>query len=555
MAVPNGKEKSRPRTTVMPTISAKMSPSLRARTFPSGFPKNCALLLVLFAPSIWMITNIPPLWRDSDAHIQLTVDPLVSTFWGHAPAYSYVAKIPIFLGEQWERWRGITISSPAPGVSPLTDTGVGLLIVFQHLALGGAAFYFIVAISQFFWIRLALAAVWASNALFYTFAHCVGSETLSMILVVLVVAKGWRLIRRPSEPRWIDWYIFAVALCLCLLTRHANIFLIFLLPAAFLFSSAQGTASQNFHRAVIAIAIGLACFTVANSLTHRLSRKTRLHPHSRIGFTFLWRLDFLRSLPPPARVALLQKVAARTDSAETRKLLALLGEMHEEGAEVSGGPFMRRAAPLLYPSEAVVPWEKLDLALNQMAFAFLLPPTPEHLDVAKTEFAAALKMSETEIIDQLFETTAYFFDHREDMPACAGLVTFRNTTADTIGQISSQHAYFHLWQGVSYHKAFLIWFGTLLVFIAGTRRSRVSAATMCAFGITLVVSGLFMTASACLIVVFLPRYGFPMWELLLLSFSIFAGSAADLFATTGFRRSMQPEISKEKSARQLPGLG
>ena len=76
------------------------------------------------------------------------------------------------------------------GASQLTNTGVWLLIIAQHLALCGAAFYFILTISRFFLVRLALALAWASNALLYTFAHCVGSETLGMIFVVLVVTTG-----------------------------------------------------------------------------------------------------------------------------------------------------------------------------------------------------------------------------------------------------------------------------------------------------------------------------------------------------------------------------
>lgn len=544
----------------MPTISTKMSPSLRARAFPFAILKNCALLLILLAPSIWMIANIPPLWRDSDAHIQLTRDPLLATFWGHGPAYTYVAKIPLFVGEQFERWRGMTVSSPAPGISPLTDTGVWLLIVAQHLALGGATFYFILAISQFFWVRLTLAAAWASNALFYTFAHCVGSETLSMILVMLVVAKGWRLIRRPTEPRWIEWYLFAIALCLSLLSRHVNIFLILLLPAAVILSCAHNRfwprrpPWMNFRHAVIAIAIGLACFAVANSLPHRLARKTRLQPHSRIGFTFIWRLHFLKTLPQPARVALLQKVRDRTELAETRKLVGLLGEMHEEGADVNAVPFMKRAAPLLYPSEAMVPWGKLDAALNRMAFAFLLPPTPEHLHVAKTDFLGALKMPETEIINHLVETTAYFFDHKEDMPGCAGLVTFREASAETINRIPSQHAYFRFWKGLSYNTAFLIWSGCLLVLVVIARRRRVNVSAIAAFGIALMVIGLLMTVSACLLTEFLPRYAFPMWQLLLLSLYIFVGASADLFTVTRSKRSTRSKIWKEKSAGQLPRL-
>ena len=109
-----------------------------------------------------------------------------------------------------------------------------------------AAFYFILSISQFFWIRLALAVVWASNALFYTFAHCTGSESLSVIFVVLLVAKGLRLIRSRREPRWIDWYLFAIVLFLCLLSRHANVWLILLLPAAFILSWAHDRIASLF---------------------------------------------------------------------------------------------------------------------------------------------------------------------------------------------------------------------------------------------------------------------------------------------------------------------
>ena len=120
------------------------------RASPFGFLKNCALLLCLFAPSAWMIATIPPLWRDSDAYNQVTQNPLVATFWGHGPAYCYAAKVPLFLGEQLERWRGTAAASHESGSSQLTNAGVWLLIIAQHLALCGAAFYFILTISRFF---------------------------------------------------------------------------------------------------------------------------------------------------------------------------------------------------------------------------------------------------------------------------------------------------------------------------------------------------------------------------------------------------------------------
>jgi hypothetical protein len=531
-----------------------MVENIRPRPSAWALARNAALLLCLLAPSAWMIATIPPLWRDVDAHTQLTQDPRISTFWGHGPAYCYVAKIPLFLGERWERSRGFVVANPKSELSTLTDTGIWLLIIAQHLALSGAGLYFIVAITQSFWVRLALSLVWASNALFYTFAHCVGSESLSLILLVFLVGKALRLIRSRREPRWIDWYVFAIGLFLCLFSRHANRLLILLLPAVFVLSWAQNVItswvasakeekhrrrrlrSRHWRQAVIAIAVGIACFGVANSLTHRLARKTKFHPHSRIGFTFLWRLHFLKTLPPETRAALLEKVADRAHTTEARQLVRLLGRIHDEGGDPTASVVMQRAIPLLFPSEKVVPWEKLDLALNQMAWAFLLPPTREHLLVTKTACVAALRMSMTEIVDNIFETTGYFFEHKEEMRGCAHLVTFRDSSAEKIARLPAEHAYFYLWRGLTYNQAALIWTGSLLVLVFVARQKKIRVGPVCAFGISLAAIGLLMAALTCLLVEFLPRYGLPMWQMLLLSFYIFAGLTADL-ATRGLSRS------------------
>ena len=538
----------------MPARCPGMSQSRRVGAPALNFLKDCALLLCLFAPSAWMIATVPPLWRDSDAYLQLIHHPLVTTFWGHGPAYCYLAKIPLFLGEHWERWQGIVSTPSEPGLSALTDTGVWLLILMQHVALGAAAFYFIRSISCFFWIRLALALLWASNALFYTFAHCTGSETLSLILLVVLVAKGLRLIKSRREPRWTDWYLFAITLCFSLLSRHANVMLVVLLPVAFVLTWAQNRVAgrvsfseterrwrralgaRQLRQATVALAVGLACAAVANALPHYLARKAKLPPHSRIGHTLLWRLQFLKTLPAPERAALLQKVANRARSAETRQLVALLGQMHEEGVDILGKAFAQRAAALLYPGEAQVPWLKLDLAQNKMAHAFLLPPTRQHWQAAASEFKAALKMPVTDIGDQLFDTTGYFFVHQDEMPACANLVTFRGTTAEGINRIPFEYVYFHFGRGVNYRIALMIWFGSWLALAVVARWRKVEAGSTIAFGLVLVALGLLMTASACLLTEFIPRYALPMWLLLLLSFSILIGAAADLVVRSCSRR-------------------
>ena len=224
---------------------------------------------------------------------------------------------------------------------------------------------------------------------------------------------------------------------------------------------------------------------------------------------------------------------------DARKLIGLLGQMYEEGTDLSEGLFLQRAIQALFPLGEPVRWERLDGALNQMAFAFLLPPTSEHLHVAKTELVAALRMPVTEIPSYLFVATTYYFHHKDEMPACAELVTFRDMTADQIQGIPSRYLYFQLWQGVTYNKALMFWLICLAILIATARRKRKDAGAICGFGFALIVVGLLMVASTCLIGEFISRYGLPMWQLLLLSLYVLVGRTADLLAAEG-RASARP---------------
>jgi hypothetical protein len=509
------------------------------RRFAVDFLRNSLLLLCLFAPSAWMIATIPPLWRDADAYVQVTQKPLVATFWGHAPAYCYIAKVPLFLGEQIERLRGNTAAgSPERSQPALTDSGFWLLIVGQHLGLGIAVFSFIRAVTNIFGVRLALAIIWASNALFYTFAHCVGSETLGMILIVVLALKALRLIQKSEEAGWTDWYVFAVVLVLCILSRDLNLALVALLPAAFLISSAlrmiakqgrRSLATAHFRQAVIAIAIGMACVAVAHSIPQGLARKTRLHPHSRIGYTFLWRLHFLSNLPADSRTAVLQKVSARTQSNHVRKLIALLEQMLVEKADLSNPtPLLERAIPFFGGS---LYWENLDRALNQMAFAFLWPPSPELRHAIRTDAAMGVRQPSTLISEYLFATTAYYFQHQAEMPACANLVTFRGEiNADKISQLPFQYRYFHLWRGLTWSWALLLWLGSGLVFLVVARRQLTSASAIMGLAIGLTLLGFLIFAITCVLHDYEPRFSLSMWELLVFSFFLLAGATANLLA-------------------------
>jgi hypothetical protein len=504
--------------------------------------KFTVLLLCLLAPSAWMMATIPPLWRDADAYVQLTQDPRVSKFWGHAPVYSYIAKVPLFLGEQWERLRG---QPPVPRTIasqlPLTDSGIALLIFAQHLGLSLAALLFITTVTRPFWGRLLLSLVWASNALFYTFAHCVGSETLGLILIVWLAARAVRLVQSTVEPAWTDWYFFAGLLLICMLTRDLNSALAGILPLTFLVSGAmhlitrRGQSSRFFTQATIATAIGIACLAIAPSVPESLARKTRLHPHSRIGYTFLWRLHSLTELPPVTRASLMRKVSERAPSEQVRRLIQLYDQMmNEQPDPLDATAFGARAVEIF---GGVPHWEELDAGFKQMAFTFLWPPTPELWNLIKTDFLAVLSLPSTDISDYLFATTAFYFQHKDGMPGLANLSTYRGgASVDTIEALPSEHGYFRLWQHLTYRAAVGLWLGMLLALVWAARRKRSPISATVGLAVALVLVGLFQSSVTYVVHDYEPRFSISMWELLLLSLFLILGNLLDLIPSSHLER-------------------
>jgi hypothetical protein len=149
----------------------RISARPRLLTFPGPF----ILLAVLLIPSIWMLSAIPPLWRDVDAYLQITQPLGRETLLHYGPLYCFVARIPLYFGYATDCLRA---GSPLPTlvffVHPtLTDSGVFALLISQHVALCCATYYLVILTSRLFWVRLMLAIAWAVNPLFYAFAHTV----------------------------------------------------------------------------------------------------------------------------------------------------------------------------------------------------------------------------------------------------------------------------------------------------------------------------------------------------------------------------------------------
>src|SRR5207237_6627448 len=214
----------------------------------------------------------------------------------------------------------------------LTDSGAFLLVLLQHGALGFSSFYLIVSTSRLFLVRLALAILWAANPLFYVFANCVGSETLSMVFVLLLGAIGLRIIQHRRRVPRKQWILFGVLLWLCILTRHINAVLAAVMPLTFLFLTAFRSiavpfagsqllcrwrrlrARSDLWKASVAIALGVTCIIFANAFLRALSAAAHIPYHSTVGFTFFFRLDFLAALPAAKRKQYHHEVAKRTST-------------------------------------------------------------------------------------------------------------------------------------------------------------------------------------------------------------------------------------------------
>ena len=494
---------------------------------------------VLLAPSIWMLSVIPPLWRDHDAYVQVTFPPGTMTILHYGPLYCFVARIPLYLGYAIDCLRaGAPFPTPGFFLRPiLTDSGVFLLLLSQHVALWCSAFYLIALTNHLFLVRLVLAVVWAANPLFYAFAHCVGSEALSTILLLLVGAAGLSIIRHPRSVPRKEWLLFGVLLWLCIMTRHINALLAALLPLAFLLLSAQRLtmipftrsqilgrwrrlrARQDLQKATLAVAVGISCIALANISLRGLCHAVHTPYSSRVGVIFLWRLQFLAKLPAETRNQLLDKVAGNTAFPDVKKVISRLREAVALRAKSPGTG--GTSLPDVVTDPALAP------VLNRTAQAFLYPPDKIFLGAVATDFTRSRETTIPKVVDYLFQSTTFYFVAPGLAPGEAPLSTFRDKSAGQIAAIFWKHSYLHRWKSFSYNAFLLFWFAnlSLLTVLAKVRKEEAAAVVSYATALTLV--GLVMMLANCLLSEFLPRYTLPMWELTIVSVSVLFGKTVE----------------------------
>jgi hypothetical protein len=258
--------------------------------------------LPLLVPSLWLWLNIPPLWRDSDGFNQVTAEIGGLTLLLWPPLYCLLARVPLALGAWWER---VPFSFDRP---TLTDSGVGLLLLAQHILLIAAFAWFIAVIARRPLTRVILSIALAGLASFFVFAQTVGTESLSNTMQFAVMAGAVVLLKDPKLRIW-PWLGFSLLLALAIGSRHVNAVLAALLPTTLILrglweglrarpGSRVGVMRSAAIRVGIAVLAGVFALVMVNLTVRSLCSITGTTYHSKFGFIFQWRTEFIETKTP-----------------------------------------------------------------------------------------------------------------------------------------------------------------------------------------------------------------------------------------------------------------
>ena len=498
---------------------------------------------LLLAPSIWMLSVIPPLWKDIDAYIQVA-QPLGSqSILQYGPLYCLVARIPLYLGYAIDCLRS---GSPVPPVAfllnpTLTDSGVLLLVLSQHLVLGCSALYLISVTSRLFLVRLLLVGIWTANPLFYTFAQSVGSEALGVILLLLFAATGLRIVSHRRKVAKTEWLLFGLLLWLCILTRHLNAFLATLMPVTFFLLSAHWLtvtaftrsklmrraqrlrAKQGLRTAGVALAVGFSCIVLANVSVRGLCYAAHIPYQFPAGASFLWRLKFLPTLPPETANEFLDRVGRDISATDVRKVISQVRDATHEKTDWESTALMRETQGLVFGPQSQT---ELLPVLNRMMLAFLWPPRDIFVTAVAKDCEKALMTTIPDVTRSLFVHTIFYYSHREAMPGYAALVTFRDKSAEEILGYYKRHSFFHRGKQFSYNFLWCLWLALISTFAVVTKKGSRETAVVYYAG-TLTLIGLTIMLANCLLSEFQPRYTLPMWELTIISMTVAVGRSLE----------------------------
>ena len=259
------------------------------------------LITILGLPSLWFILRVPPLWNYMDGFLQISTKPSAATLLVWPPFYCFGARAPRLIGYLLGGGE-VKIALRYFNHPVLTDSAIYVLIIAQHLGLLLASLFFIHVLSKRTPVRIVLALALASFSFQYAAVHAVGSESASVILILLIVAFSVE-IARTGQLSTKGWIWLTGLLCAAVLTRHI-IAVLTLLPGgasciSLFHSYANGRRDHSEWVSQLLPALGAAVTAIvfANGFIWFCCLRAKVDYRSMVGETFLARLDQMRAVP------------------------------------------------------------------------------------------------------------------------------------------------------------------------------------------------------------------------------------------------------------------
>lgn len=226
-------------------------------------------------------------------------------------------------------------------------------------------------------------------------------------------------------------------------------------------------------------------------------------------------------MQPTPRQTLLNATASKCRLPESRELLGELDTWIDQNRYWDPSAFIREARSHLSSAEMKFHSEVFDRVLNEIARAFLRPPAAPLRSIALNDFSKAMESHEGDIVQSLFVTTDYFFSHREKMPQCSALKTFRQGRDRLIE--ASKMSYFQWWNLLSFRALSILGLVVLLSALVKNYKHDGRDTPIILFAAFLSIVGIGMVLLNCFLAQLQPRFVLPMAEFLVVPIMIFLG--------------------------------
>ena len=497
------------------------------------------LFAVLATPSVYLLLNFPPLWRDSDGFWQITgkFNDLTVLHW--PPLYCFVARLPIALGQilaALVRGQGIPRISVMHPV--MTDLGLSLLLISQHALLIATMLFACVSATKFPIVQVLIAGLFVLNPALYAFAHSVGSEALSNVFTLLTAILGYRcIVTQTASKGWLG--VFFLSLVVAILTRHVNAILAGLLPVAFLLALLLNTIGNMLrgdrigsgevillhHRFLTFTLLGVGAIVAANAVTILACRLTKTPFRSKIGATFEWRLDYLETISPNSQIEILKAIDHDLNDSAISYALGKAQALLATGRPWD--PTIIHTALFDWLSaQGTTGWRTLrfevDKRLNRIALQFLLTGGTEFWSSVIRNFWTGLNFSSADLCREAFRTTDLLVQFSVDnsFRPIRHLATFQSQEQSYESRWS-RNAYLTLGQPVRLWELMLVaLFGA--VWSCSLRQKR--NPQLGVYLISLVITGAAICFANCALTFLAPRFTLPLYCLVLVGLAMLLGS-------------------------------